>query len=257
MGSRTMYLNRVHESASAERAARAEERKNEEEKSAWHKQQIEDCNKKIESVNCRKTELDDLKSRLFAELKEVVAKDKAQKASLSQQSTLSQAKEKHEPEASVDSSTTNVNAQQLDQLLDSAFDEIAADSSADNFFGADMLFVNEQLKMLCGDLMSSSEELLINSDYDENVPPNIQRASDWAIASVHEKNLPALKAGQVIAESDEKGHAVEQQTYGLTFTDSLKERQYARRHVINGQMANAEKNFLLRRWVVPTAIVAF
>ncbi|VDM49327.1 unnamed protein product [Toxocara canis] len=169
---------------------------------------------RIESVNCRKTELDDLKSRLFAELKEVVAKDKAQKASLSQQSTLSQAKEKHEPEASVDSSTTNVNAQQLDQLLDSAFDEIAADSSADNFFGADMLFVNEQLKMLCGDLMSSSEELLINSDYDENVPPNIQRASDWAIASVHEKNLPALKAGQVIAESDEKGHAVEQQTYG-------------------------------------------
>lgn len=36
-------------SASAERAARAEERKNEKEKSAWHRQQIEDCNKKVGS----------------------------------------------------------------------------------------------------------------------------------------------------------------------------------------------------------------
>ncbi|VDK44130.1 unnamed protein product [Anisakis simplex] len=68
--------------ASAQRAARAEERKNEKEKSVWLKQQIEDCVRKIETVNSRKTELDDLKSRLFAQLKEVVAKDKAQKATL-------------------------------------------------------------------------------------------------------------------------------------------------------------------------------
>uniref|UniRef100_A0A915PYS0 RAB6-interacting golgin n=1 Tax=Setaria digitata TaxID=48799 RepID=A0A915PYS0_9BILA len=60
----------------AERAARAEERKNEEEKHAWYKEEIGECEKKIQYLNARKTELDEAKSKLFAELKEVVAKSK-------------------------------------------------------------------------------------------------------------------------------------------------------------------------------------
>ncbi|VDK79435.1 unnamed protein product [Litomosoides sigmodontis] len=60
----------------AERAARAEERKNEEEKHAWYKEEIGECEKKIQCLNARKAELDEAKSKLFAELKEVVAKSK-------------------------------------------------------------------------------------------------------------------------------------------------------------------------------------
>ncbi|VDM93455.1 unnamed protein product [Onchocerca ochengi] len=60
----------------AERAARAEERKNEEEKNAWYKEEISECEKKIQYLNARRIELDEAKSKLFAELKEVVAKSK-------------------------------------------------------------------------------------------------------------------------------------------------------------------------------------
>ncbi|CAG9535087.1 unnamed protein product [Cercopithifilaria johnstoni] len=71
-----MTRRKEEERDRAERAARAEERKNEEEKHAWYKEEIGQCEKKIQCLNARKTELDEAKSKLFAELKEVVAKSK-------------------------------------------------------------------------------------------------------------------------------------------------------------------------------------
>ncbi|KAL3995429.1 hypothetical protein ACH3XW_25785 [Acanthocheilonema viteae] len=71
-----MTRRKEEERDRAERAARAEERKNEEEKHAWYKEEIGECEKKIQCLNARKTELDEAKSKLFAELKEVVAKSK-------------------------------------------------------------------------------------------------------------------------------------------------------------------------------------
>uniref|UniRef100_A0A0M3I6F2 RAB6-interacting golgin n=1 Tax=Ascaris lumbricoides TaxID=6252 RepID=A0A0M3I6F2_ASCLU len=149
------------EQASAERAARAEERKNEKEKSAWHRQQIEDCNKKIESVNCRKTELDDLKSRLFAELKEVVAKDKAQKATIpSLMFHLSEfcIQERHDS-ASGDNSATGVTASS------SLSGHMQAQQMAHHHDG---LIICKQFKM-CGNALHTSEEPQINCDCDENI----------------------------------------------------------------------------------------
>ncbi|VDM14549.1 unnamed protein product [Wuchereria bancrofti] len=71
-----MTRRKEEERDRAARAARAEERKNEEEKHAWYKEEISECEKKIQCLNARKIELDEAKSKLFAELKEVVAKSK-------------------------------------------------------------------------------------------------------------------------------------------------------------------------------------
>ncbi|MFH4974074.1 hypothetical protein AB6A40_000783 [Gnathostoma spinigerum] len=71
---------RQEEQALAEQVARAKERRNAAEKLAWHKEQVIDCNRKMETLIARRAELDCMKSKLFAELKEVVARDKAQKA---------------------------------------------------------------------------------------------------------------------------------------------------------------------------------
>ncbi|VDM97859.1 unnamed protein product [Thelazia callipaeda] len=71
-----MTRRKEEERDRAERAARAEERKNEEEKHAWYREEIAKCEKKIQYLSAKKIELDEAKSKLFAELKEVVAKSK-------------------------------------------------------------------------------------------------------------------------------------------------------------------------------------
>uniref|UniRef100_A0A915BC18 Uncharacterized protein n=1 Tax=Parascaris univalens TaxID=6257 RepID=A0A915BC18_PARUN len=253
------------EQASAERAARAEERKNEKEKSAWHRQQIEDCNKKIESVNCRKTELDDLKSRLFAELKEVVAKDKAQKATSSQLSIISQAKGRHDT-ASGDNSATSVTtssslsghmqAQQMGHLHDGV--TLAHDSFRAKLNKA--LTVCKQFKM-CGNAPRTSEEPYINGDCDENVasvlsqyiPPDTERASVLTIASTQENHLPLSKK-ETHEEFDDRGNGTGCRTYRILFVSSPKESRHASPYCADDTKNDVEVNFIFKQWNVPVAI---
>uniref|UniRef100_A0A0N5ATL3 BZIP domain-containing protein n=1 Tax=Syphacia muris TaxID=451379 RepID=A0A0N5ATL3_9BILA len=59
----------------AERAARAKERRNEEERKAWHKEQIVVCETKLEQINTKRKELDDLRNNLYVQLKEILMKN--------------------------------------------------------------------------------------------------------------------------------------------------------------------------------------